>query len=137
MRKFLIAALFAVLAAPAFAQSWPERGVRLVVPYPPGGNVDGAARIVANKLQEKLGQTRVIENKAAAGGLHGGEMVAKSPPAGYTLFVGANGPILFAPEISGKRSYEWSKDFTPITTISLTPLVLQIVVIGEIGRAHV
>ena len=118
--------MLAAPLAPATAQSWPERTVRLVVPYPPGGNVDGAARIVANKLQEKLGQPVVIENKAGAGGLIGGEMVAKSTPDGYTLFVGANGPILFAPEISGKRSYEWSKDFVPITTISLTPLVLQV-----------
>jgi len=132
MRRLLIlsAALLA-LSAPvfvqtSFAQSWPERTVRLVVPYPPGGNVDGAARIVANRLQEKLGQSVVIENKAGAGGLIGGEFVAKSSPDGYTLFVGANGPILFAPEISGKRSYEWSKDFIPITTISLTPLVLQV-----------
>jgi tripartite-type tricarboxylate transporter receptor subunit TctC len=100
--------------------------VRLVVPYPPGGNVDGAARIVANKLQEKLGQPVVIENKAGAGGLIAGEMVAKSPPDGYTLFVGANGPILFAPEITGKHPYEWSKDFVPVSTISLTPLVLQV-----------
>src|SRR5688572_14914651 len=122
----LAVALLAALPAPAPAQSWPERTVRLVVPYPPGGNVDGAARIVANKLQEKLGQPVVIENKAGAGGLIGGEMVAKSAPDGYTLFVGANGPILFAPEISGKRSYAWSKDFAPITTISLTPLVLQV-----------
>ena len=127
MRMLLIAsALVAALGAPAAAQNWPERTVRLVVPYPPGGNVDGAARIVANKLQEKLGQPVVIENKAGAGGLIGGEMVARSAPDGYTLLVGANGPILFAPEISGKRSYEWSKDFAPITTISLTPLVLQV-----------
>jgi tripartite-type tricarboxylate transporter receptor subunit TctC len=118
--------LLAAPLAPATAQTWPERSVRLVVPYPPGGNVDGAARIVANKLQEKLGQTVVIENKAGAGGLIGAEMVAKSAPDGYTLLVGANGPILFAPEISGKRSYAWSKDFAPITTISLTPLVLQV-----------
>ena len=127
MRKLLIfsAALLA-FTTPALAQIWPDRTVRLVVPYPPGGNVDGAARIVANKLQDKLGQPVVIENKAGAGGLIAGEMVAKSPPDGYTLFVGANGPILFAPEISGKRSYEWSRDFLPITTISLTPLVLQV-----------
>jgi tripartite-type tricarboxylate transporter receptor subunit TctC len=115
-----------VLAVPALAQNWPERTVRLVVPYPPGGNVDGAARIVANKLQEKLGQPVVIENKAGAGGLIAGEMVAKSPPDGYTLFVGANGPILFAPEITGKHAYEWSKDFLAVSTISLTPLVLQV-----------
>ena len=100
-RILLVAALAAALGAPASAQTWPERTVRLVVPYPPGGNVDGAARIVANKLQEKLGQPVVIENKAGAGGLIGGEMAAKSAPDGYTLFVGANGPILFAPEISG------------------------------------
>jgi tripartite-type tricarboxylate transporter receptor subunit TctC len=127
MRKaLLLAAALCALAMPAGAQTWPERTVRLVVPYPPGGNVDGAARIVANKLQEKLGQPVVIENKAGAGGLIGGEMVAKAPPDGYTLFVGANGPILFAPEITGKRAYEWSKDFAPITTISMTPLVLQV-----------
>ena len=127
MRRLLIAAaLIAACAAPSFAQTWPDRTVRLVVPYPPGGNVDGAARIVANKLQEKLGQPVVIENKAGAGGLIGGEFVAKAPPDGYTLFVGANGPILFAPVISGKNSYEWRKDFIPITTISMTPLVLQV-----------
>jgi tripartite-type tricarboxylate transporter receptor subunit TctC len=132
MRKLILSAtLLAALCAPPFAQTaaaqtWPERTVRLVVPYPPGGNVDGAARIIANKLQEKLGQPFVIENKAGAGGLIAGEMVAKSPADGYTLFVGANGPILFAPEISGKHSYEWSKDFVPISTISLTPLVLQV-----------
>ena len=131
MRKtLLLAAALCALAVPAVAQSWaqtwPERTVRLVVPYPPGGNVDGAARIVANRLQEKLGQPVVIENKAGAGGLIGGEMVARATPDGYTLLVGANGPILFAPEISGKHAYEWSKDFAPISTISMTPLVLQV-----------
>src|SRR3954465_8328146 len=127
MRKvLLLAAALCVLAVPALAQSWPERTLRLVVPYPPGGNVDGAARIVANKLQEKLGQPVVIENKAGAGGLIAGEMVAKSPPDGYTLFVGANGPILFAPEITGKHAYDWAKDFVAVSTISLTPLVLQV-----------
>jgi tripartite-type tricarboxylate transporter receptor subunit TctC len=127
MRKaLLLAAALCALAMPAGAQSWPERTVRLVVPYPPGGNVDGAARIIANKLQEKLRQPVVIENKAGAGGLIGGELVAKATLDGYTLFVGANGPILFAPEITGKHAYEWSKDFASVTTISMTPLVLQV-----------
>ena len=127
MRKFILgAALLAALCTRAAAQNWPEHSVRLVVPYPPGGNVDGAARIIANKLQEKLGQPFVIENKAGAGGLIAGEMVAKSPADGYTLFVGANGPVLFAPAISGKHSYEWSKDFAPVSTISFTPVLLQV-----------
>jgi len=122
----VLAALCTPLARTATAQTWPERSVRLIVPYPPGGNVDGAARIIANKLQEKLGQPFVIENRAGAGGLIGAEYVAKSPADGYTLLVGANGPILFAPEITGKHAYEWSRDFAAVSTISLTPLVLQV-----------
>jgi len=69
----VLAALCTPLARTATAQTWPERSVRLIVPYPPGGNVDGAARIIANKLQEKLGQPFVIENRAGAGGLIGAE----------------------------------------------------------------
>src|SRR5260221_5572500 len=105
MRKvLLLAAALCALVVPAAAQSWPERTVRLVVPYPPGGNVDGAARILANKLQEKLGQPAVIENKAGAGGRIAGEMVAKSPPDGYRRFLWANRPILYAPEITGQHA---------------------------------
>lgn len=127
MRFFVIAcAVTAMLATPAAAQQWPARTVRLVVPYPAGGNVDGAARIVANKLQEILGQTFIVENKAGAGGLVAGEMFAKTPPDGYTLFVGSNGPVLFAPEIARRDAYNWRRDFLPITTISFTPLVLEV-----------
>ena len=108
------------------AQTWPQKPVKLVVPYPPGGNVDGAARIVADKLQEALGVAVVIENKAGAGGLVGAESVAKAEPDGYTLLIGANGPILFAPETSSRRAYEWRRDFAPVSAISLTPLALQV-----------
>ena len=114
------------LAGTAHAQTWPERPVKLIVPYPAGGNVDGAARIVAEKLGEKLGQPFVVENRPGAGGLVGGEAVAKADPDGYTLFVGANGPILFAPELAARRAYEWRRDFAPVSAISLTPLVLQV-----------
>lgn len=120
------AALAATLAGPAAAQEWPSRNVKLIVPYPAGGNVDTAARIVADRLQEKLGQPFVIENKAGAGGLIAGEAFAKSPNDGYTLFVGANGPVLFAPEIAKRDAYQWKRDFVPITTISMTPLVLEV-----------
>lgn len=127
MRILAIAcAVTAMLASPAAAQQWPARTVRLVVPYPAGGNVDGAARIVANKLRESLGQTFIVENKAGAGGLVAGEMFAKASPDGFTLFVGSNGPVLFAPEIAKRDAYNWRRDFFPITTISLTPLVLEV-----------
>ena len=128
-RKFLIATLSTLLAliVPANAQTkWPENNIKLVVPFPPGGNVDVAARIVGEKMQELLGQPVIVENKPGAGGMVAGEFVARSQPDGYTLFVGANGPILFAPELAGKRAYEWRKDFVPISTISVTPIVLQV-----------
>lgn len=120
------ALLSSLPAAPVAAQQYPSRVVKLVVPYPAGGNVDGAARIVANKLQEMLGQPFIVENKAGAGGLVAGEAFARSAPDGYTLFVGANGPILFAPEIARRDAYNWKRDFLPITSISMTPLVLEV-----------
>ena len=119
-------ALVTILTTPVLAQQWPTRSVRLIVPYPPGGNVDSAARIVADKLQEATGQPFVVENKAGAGGLVAGEYFKKSDPDGYTFFVGANGPVLFAPLIAGREAYNWRLDFIPITTISMTPIVLEV-----------
>lgn len=121
-----MAAVTVVLAGPAAGQQWPARNVKLIVPYPAGGNVDSAARILADKLQERLGQPFIVENKAGAGGLIAAEAFAKSPNDGYTLFVGANGPVLFAPEIAKRDAYQWKRDFLPISTISMTPLVLEV-----------
>jgi tripartite-type tricarboxylate transporter receptor subunit TctC len=127
----MIVGLFAAMLtflhpAAVAAQDWPARTVRLVVPYPPGGNVDVAARILGERLQQELGQPFIIENRAGAGGLIGAEAVAKAEPDGYTILIGANGPILFAPEMSARRAYEWRRDFIPVTTVTLTPLVLQV-----------
>lgn len=119
-------AAFGLSAPSAHAQKWPERTIKLVVPYPAGGNVDGAARIIADRMQAALGQNVVVENKAGAGGLVGSEAVAKSDPDGYTLLLGANGPILFAPEMANRRAYEWRRDFVPVTMVSITPIVLQV-----------
>lgn len=126
--RVLFSILFAVASlcvGPAAAQ-WPTKTVHLIVPYPPGGNVDSAARIIANKLQEALGQPFVVDNRAGAGGLVAGEYFKKSAPDGYTFFVGANGPVLFAPIIAKRDAYDWRKDFVPITTISMTPIVLEV-----------
>jgi tripartite-type tricarboxylate transporter receptor subunit TctC len=120
------AAVTALLAGPAAGQPWPAANVKLIVPYPAGGNVDVAARILADKLQERLHQPFIVENKAGAGGLIAAEAFAKSQNDGYTLFVGANGPVLYAPEIYQRDVYKWKRDFLPISTISMTPLVLEL-----------
>ena len=127
--RFLAIALIAisfVTAGPVAAGNYPERNVRLIVPYPPGGNVDTAARIVADKLQQRMGQPFIVDNKAGAGGMIGGEAFVKSDHDGYTLFVGANGPVLFAPIINQREAYYWKRDFIPITSISMTPLILEV-----------
>lgn len=122
-----IALLSACLPLGAAAQDWPTKPVRLVVPYPPGGNVDVAARTVAEELQKGLGQPVIVENRAGAGGMLAAEQVARSAPDGHTLFVAANGPLLFSPTIFGRpAAYHWQKDFAPISTLTLTPLVLQV-----------
>ncbi len=126
MKRFLALVCAATFVLPVVAQEWPQKPVRLVVPYPPGGNVDNAARIVANELQKSLKQPVLVENKAGAGGLLAGEMVAKADPDGYTLFVAANGPLLYSPTIFNRPLYHWQKSFVPISSISLTPLVLQV-----------
>ena len=123
----LLVALYAV-AAPTLVQAedWPTRSVRLIVPYPAGGNADVIARIVAQGLQEKLHQAFVVENKAGAGGVIGANAVIHSAPDGYTLLISANGPILFAPELVNPRPYVWNQVFIPVSTVSLTPLVVLV-----------
>ena len=126
LQRVWFALLGLALAWPAQAQKWPDKSVKLVVPYPPGGNVDTAARIVAPGLQEAFGQPFIVENKAGAGGMIAGESVARSAPDGYTFFFAANGPILYSPIIFGRSPYSWDKDFTPVSPVSFTPLVLQV-----------
>ncbi len=119
--------LAAVLLNPvAEAQTWPDRPVTIVVPYTPGGNVDTAARVVANGLEAEFGRPFVINNKPGAGGLIGSEYVAKAKPDGYTLFVTPDGSLLFSPLILHRDAYDWKRDFIPIGAISYTPLVLQV-----------
>ncbi|MGC3983626.1 MAG: tripartite tricarboxylate transporter substrate binding protein [Pseudorhodoferax sp.] len=121
---------FGQFTAPALAQTptqnWPDKPVRLVLPYPPGGNVDSAARVIAEQLQQVFKQPFIVDNKPGAGGLIAGEHVAKSAPDGYTFFMGANGPILFSPLIFRRAVYDWKKDFTPVGSVSFTPLLLQV-----------
>jgi tripartite-type tricarboxylate transporter receptor subunit TctC len=102
------------MALSAFAQSYPSKPVRLIVPFPPGGAVDYYARAVQGRLAETLGQAIVIENRVGAGGMIGADLVAKSPPDGYTLLVGNIASLATNVGVYPKMTYDPVKDFTPI-----------------------
>jgi tripartite-type tricarboxylate transporter receptor subunit TctC len=106
------------------AQGYPDRPIRLVVPFSPGGNADINGRIVGDILYKALGQPVVVENRAGAGGGVGAESVAKAAPDGYTLLVGSNGPLTVNPFVNANISYDSLKDFAPVALVSYVPHVL-------------
>jgi len=120
------AALALLVPGVATAQQWPQKVVKMVVPFAAGGNVDLAGRAVAAPLQKIFGQPFIIENRPGAGGMIANEYVAKSPADGYTLFLGANGPLLFSHMIHGRTDYKWDEHFVPVGSISFTPLLLLV-----------
>lgn len=122
----MIVALSMLLTATAYASDWPAKPVSIIVPYPPGGNVDVAARLIAPGLAKAFGKPFIVENKAGAGGMIAGEYVAKAKPDGYTFFMAANGPLLYSPIIFNRDAYHWDRDFEAVTSISMTPMVLQV-----------
>lgn len=125
--KKTLAAVLTVLPGVGLAADFPEQPVTLVVPYPPGGNVDSAARIIAPKMEELLGQPIVVENRAGAGGMIAAEYVKNADADGYTLFMAANGPLLFAPMTMNRPdAYDWTTDFAPIGSVSITPMALTV-----------
>ena len=121
----IVAALVA-LPVPVVAQGYPNRPVKLVVPFPPGGSLDMAGRLIAQKLTEMWGQSVVVENKPGAGGNIGADMVAKSPADGYTILLGALSTHAVNPILYKTMPYDAAKDFAPITLIAVTPNVLVV-----------
>lgn len=120
MLKSLLIASFAVfqLAQPALADSsYPNKPIRLVVPFSPGGSTDVVARLLAEQLKTELGQPIVVDNKPGAGGNIGGDVVAKSAPDGYTLLMAAAGPTVINPSLYSKMPYDPAKDLAPVTMI--------------------
>jgi tripartite-type tricarboxylate transporter receptor subunit TctC len=127
MRTKLAAALAGLcLAATALAQEFPNKPVRIVVPWPPSGNVDITARTVAPALSEALGQQVIVENRAGAGGTIGSATVAKSAPDGYTLLLGSSGTITSGPAVFKNLPYDPQKDFVPVGPIQSVPIVLTV-----------
>jgi tripartite-type tricarboxylate transporter receptor subunit TctC len=122
--RVLLAFVVAVLCSSVFAQSWPQRPVKVVVPFVAGGNTDNQARIVSERLAAALGQAFVVENRVGAGGAIAAEFVAKSPADGYTLFFAAS-PQFSLPLVQ-KVSFDPYKDFAPVSIVGTNPFVLGI-----------
>ena len=120
----LIGLAFAVVAA--HAQQFPSKPVRIINPFAPGGATDIIARTMAQKLTEAWGQAVVVENRAGASGAIGVEMVAKSPPDGYTLLIATQTTHAANPALYPKLPYDAAKDFAPLTLAGSTPLALMV-----------
>jgi tripartite-type tricarboxylate transporter receptor subunit TctC len=121
----LAAFVLTIAVGPAVAQNYPTRTVSLVVPYPAGGSVDGVARIVAQSLAERLGQSVIVENRAGgAGGIVGANYVAKAAPDGYTLLLTASIHVI-TPFLAKTMPYDVVKDFTPISLVAAGPLIVS------------
>jgi len=120
------ATLSLTVAAPVLAQSWPNKPVRMVVPFPPGGATDAAARIYAQQLGDFLGQSVVVENKAGAGGEIGAEYVAKSAPDGYTLLMGALGSHAIHAALPDKPGYDFGTAFVGVSMATSMPMALAV-----------
>ena len=125
-RRQVLAMALALCAAPAFAQdAWPEKPVRLVVPFPPGGPTDTASRIIGQELSKTLKQTVVVENRAGASGAIAAAAVARSPADGYTFMMLAT-PTLLAPHLYPSAKYDIQKEFDPVATVYDLPIVVVV-----------
>jgi len=118
--------LFAALLANAQTGAFPDRPVTIVVPFPPGGGTDAGARLIAQKLSTRWGQSVIIDNKAGASGMVGSEFVSRAKPDGYTLLIGNIGVFSINPSLYKKMPYDPDKAFTPISMIAELPYFLLV-----------
>jgi len=126
MTRSLFGLLLMAAAFGAQAQGFPNRPVTLVVPFPPGGGTDTGARIVAQKLGAKWGQTVVVENKGGAAGMIGADLVAKARPDGYTILMGNIGTQAINPSLYKKMPYDPDAAFAPISLVAELPLAMMV-----------
>ena len=119
-------ALLGLVSISVQAQNYPNKPIRLIVPFPPGGGNDVIARLIAQKLSDRFGQQVVVDNKAGANGIVGLQALMQSPADGYTLAVAAAGPMAVNPSLYDKLPYDPTKDFSPITNLVNYPLLLVV-----------
>jgi tripartite-type tricarboxylate transporter receptor subunit TctC len=117
--------LVLLVFATATMAAWPEKPLRIIVPYVPGGNIDITARTLAPGLGEALGQTIVVENRGGAGGTIGTEVAAKAPADGYTLLLGSSGTLTNAPALYPKLGYDPLKDFATTSMTTVVPIIIE------------
>lgn len=117
---FAVGILLAGIAFTAFAQTYPTKAVRMIVPFPPGGNTDIIARIVVPKMAEDLGQQIIIDNRGGAGSIIGTELASKAPADGYTLLMVSAAHVM-NPSVTKKLPYDSIRDFTPISVVADVP----------------
>lgn len=126
-RRLLGTVLAGTAVRPARAQAWaPQRPIRMVVPFAPGGILDQLARLIAEPMGRRLGQPIVVENRAGAGGNVGTALVARARGDAHTLLVGSTGPLAISPITEAQLGYDPLLDLTPITLLNATPLVLVV-----------
>src|ERR1700748_3412032 len=125
MRRIFLAALALMCALPAFAETYPSRPIRIIVPTPAGGPVDVMARLLANALPASLGQAAIVENKPGAGNIVGSKYVASADPDGYTLMVSAASGLIMSPMIYKNAGYD-ATSFAPVALIAEAPQLLVI-----------
>ena len=118
--------LLTLMSGAAAAQDYPNRAIRMIVTFPPGGGADIVARAIAPSLIEQLGQQVVIDNRPGGSGIIGLELAAKSPPDGYTLVVGITGTLAINPSLFDKLAYDPVRDFTPISLVAVGPNILVV-----------
>ena len=126
LKRLMLVAACAFYAGGAMAQAYPNKPVRMIVGFPPGGGTDVVARVISQKLSEWWGQAVTVENRAGATGTIGADAVAKSPPDGYTLIMGHVNSHAIAPNLFAKLPYDPIKDFAAVAYVGYVPNVLAV-----------
>ena len=125
-RAILTALALALGTGSAFAQTWPSKPIRLVIPFPAGGSTDIVGRLIADKLTQSLGQPVVVDNRGGAGGTTGSDVVAKAAPDGYTLLMGTSSTHAIAPALYPKLPYDVVRDFAPVTLLGMATILMVV-----------